>query len=162
MGSELIRRGETLPKHIWSANANITNPELVLQIHRNYIEKGADYLTTNTFRTTPRAYRKIGLSVDEAKHEACRSLKAAVELAKTTAVDSTKILGSIAPLEDCYSPDLFPGIDLAIAEFAIIGRWLKEAGADIILLETMNNIQETDSGLSAVQHLKTSSIPFGQ
>ena len=58
MGSELMRRGLTLPEHIWSADANITNPDLVQQIHKEYVDAGADYITCNTFRTTPRAYKK--------------------------------------------------------------------------------------------------------
>ena len=33
IGSELIRRGLTLPEYIWSADANMNYPELVLQIH---------------------------------------------------------------------------------------------------------------------------------
>ncbi|SVD20034.1 uncharacterized protein METZ01_LOCUS372888, partial [marine metagenome] len=37
MGSELIRRGLELPKHVWSASANLTHPELVLDIHREYV-----------------------------------------------------------------------------------------------------------------------------
>ena len=48
MGSELIRRGMELPEHIWSAAANLTNPELVLEIHREYVDAGADYITANT------------------------------------------------------------------------------------------------------------------
>ena len=37
MGSELIRRGMELPEHIWSAAANLINPKLVLEIHREYM-----------------------------------------------------------------------------------------------------------------------------
>ena len=48
MGSELIRRGMELPEHIWSAAANLINPELVLEIHREYVDAGADYITANT------------------------------------------------------------------------------------------------------------------
>ena len=62
MGSELIRWGMELPEHIWSAAANLTSPELVLDIHREYVDAGADYITANTFRTTSRAYEKTGIS----------------------------------------------------------------------------------------------------
>ena len=70
MGSELISLGEKLPPYIWSAESNTKNPSLVYKIHRSYIEKGADYITTNTFRTTPRSYKKIGLSSLQAQKAA--------------------------------------------------------------------------------------------
>ena len=72
MGSELIKRGLILPEHIWSANANIFNPNIVKKIHIEYIASGAEFITTNTFRTTGRAYMKTGLneadSIRMAKH----------------------------------------------------------------------------------------------
>ena len=147
IGSELIRRGLTLPEYIWSADANMNYPELVLQIHGEYVDAGADYITTNTFRTTPRAYLKTGINSKKASQMAKYSLVRAVELAQKTALKRTKIIGSIAPLEDCYRPDLFPGRDVAISEFSQLGKWMAEAGVDILLLETMNSIAETEAGL---------------
>ena len=57
MGTELINRGISLPLPIWSADANLTHPEVVKGIHSDYIKAGADIITTNTFRTTPWTYR---------------------------------------------------------------------------------------------------------
>ena len=177
MGSELIRRGMELPEHIWSAAANLINPALVLAIHREYVDAGADYITANTFRTTPRAYEKIGVRGEnkeggkkedgerrkparrtgrEAKAIARESLNQAVDLAKKAAGNSAKVLGSIAPLEDCYSPELFPGKDTAITEFRELGGWLSNAGVDILLLETMNSLAETEAGLIALQDFELS------
>ena len=157
MGSELIRRGLELPEHIWSAGANLTNPELVLEIHKEYVDAGADYITSNTFRTTPRAYSKEGRRKEkgdgkqDAEKRAKESMKIAVEIAKEAAGDSVKVLGSIAPLEDCYFPELFPGKETAITEFHQLGEWFAAAGVDILILETMNSIAETEAGLIALQ-----------
>ena len=159
MGSELIRWGMELPEHIWSAAANLTNPELVLEIHREYVDAGADYITANTFRTTPRAFGKLDSLVVEfvevnkkdAVIKSRNSLFTAVELAKEAARNSVKVLGSIASLEDCYSPELFPGKNTAITEFRQLGGWLSDAGVDILLLETMNSIAEAEAGLIALQ-----------
>ena len=115
IGSELIRKGLTLPEYIWSADANINYSELVLQIHMDYIDAGADYITTNTFRTTPRTYLKTGINSKKASEMAKNSLVRAVELAKKSALPTTMIMGSIAPLEDCYRRDQFPGRDVAIS-----------------------------------------------
>ncbi len=151
MGSELIKRGLILPQYIWSADANINFPELVLQIHREYVDAGADYITTNTFRTTPRAYLKTGITSKKANQMAKNSLMQAVEIAKNIALSTIKIIGSIAPLEDCYRSDLFPGRGIAISEFSQQGKWLAGAGVDILLLETMNSMAETEAGLCALK-----------
>tara|TARA_B110000014_G_scaffold252157_1_gene230224 strand:+ start:1040 stop:1903 length:864 start_codon:yes stop_codon:yes gene_type:complete len=154
MGSEFIRRGEILPPHTWSADVNLTNPDLLYGIHQEYVTAGVDYLTTNTFRTTPRAYQKTGLSYKEAYSTAKISMHNAVQMARKASNDSIKILGSIAPLEDCYSPDLFPGADLATKEFSVIAEWLADERIDIFLLETMNNILETKTCLDVVEKYK--------
>jgi homocysteine S-methyltransferase len=151
MGSELIKRGLSLPNHIWSAEANIHHPELVQKIHRQYVDAGADYIITNTFRTTPRAYQKTGLSRNIACQMAEKSLIQAVEHAKNAVYSDTKIIGSIAPLEDCYKPELFPGRDAAIFEFSQLGRWMNGAEVDILILETMNSMEETEAGLCALK-----------
>ena len=143
MGSELINRGIKLPEHIWSSWANLEAQEKVYAIHKDYINAGADYITANTFRATKRAYRKIGLSDSEAEILAKTSLKTAISTAKKAVLNNVKILGSIAPLEDCYKPDLFPGKSYAKKEFNNILNSLYNAGIDIFLLETMNNIDET-------------------
>ena len=150
IGSELILKGEILPSYIWSAKINLSNPDLLLDIHRDYIKAGSDYITTNTFRTTTRAYKKTGLSNVEANKLAKKSLYSAVKLAKEATNKSTKVLGSIAPLEDCYSPDDYPGNQIAKDEFSIIATWLKNAGVDAYILETMNSITETRSCLEVI------------
>ena len=67
-----------------------------------------------------------------------KSLILAVEHAKISASATTKVIGSIAPLEDCYKPELFPGRDIAISEFSQLGRWMAEAEVDILLLDVHN------------------------
>ena len=152
MGSELIKRGATLPQHIWSAHANIEYPKIVKKIHQEYIDAGAQIITANTFRTTPRAYKKTGLSMDLATKKAYASLNKAVQLAKQVAKKNTIILGSIAPLEDCYKPELFPGKKTAEPELKMIIKWLLDAKIDGIILETMNNLAETATALNLLSN----------
>ena len=154
MGSELINYGLSLPLDIWSAESNISNPELVYKIHQENINSGASYITTNTFRTTLRAYKKTGLSKEDSKLKSKESLNAAVKIAKDAAGNRAKVLGSIAPLEDCYKPKLFPGKNVAIKEFKDIGKELARGDVDIIIMETMNSIIEIESCLLALKNIK--------
>ncbi len=151
IGTELILKGEKLPPFIWSAEINLKKPKLLLEIHKNYIKSGANYITTNTFRTTKRAYQKAGLSDTKAGKIAYKSMQSAIQIAKKAANKSIKVLGSIAPLEDCYSPKLFPGFQIAKNEFSIIAKNLKDGGVDGYILETMNSITEAQACLEAVE-----------
>ena len=154
IGSELILNGEELPPFIWSAKINLSNPDLLLDIHKQYINAGSNYITANTFRTTTRSYLKTGLSNSNATKIAKQSMKSAIRIARMSANSSTKVLGSIAPLEDCYSPNLFPGVDIAENEFSIIAKWLKDENIDGYILETMNSISETQCCLNVVNKLE--------
>ena len=151
MGSEIIKRGVKLPKYIWSAWANTAHPHLVKKIHDDYVDSGCNYITTNTFRTTKRAYIKTQISSEQAKNMAHESMKAAVSIALESAKKQAKVLGAIAPLEDCYTPNLYPGYEKAKNEFSLIGKALILAGADGLILETMNNISETTACLESIK-----------
>jgi len=150
MGSELIKRGECLPPHIWSADSNLKNPSLVTKIHMDYIKAGANYITTNTFRTTPRAFKKTGLCQKDAESIAYNAMQSAVQSANLAAKNKAKVLASIAPLEDCYMPNKFPGTTTAKHEFYQIAKWLSENLINGFILETMNNISETKICLEVV------------
>ena len=148
MGTELIKRGVELPLPVWSADANLAHPDIVRNIHSDYIRSGADVITTNTFRTTTWTYRKVGFNPSGAKARARDSLLKAVELARSTAGDVVKVAGSITSVEDCYSPELFPGISVVEDIYGETTEWFLEAGVDFVLFETMGNIQEIEIALN--------------
>ena len=154
MGTELMRAGLDLPLPIWSGDVNLTHPDYIRRIHEAYLTAGADILTTNTFRATPRAYRNNGYEEHEARQRSHESLERAVELARQTAGSDIIVAGSLAPLEDCYEPDLFPGIEFAQREFRELAIWLQDAGIDVILFETMGSWPEIKTALSVTADLQ--------
>lgn len=141
MGTELQRLGEKTGLPLWSASALLENPEAVLQIHTSYIEAGADIITTNTFRTTGRTFRRANLPDRSAALTAL-----AVQLARCARdrYPDRQILiaGCIAPLEDCYRPDLVPARNELQREHAELAARLVAGGVDFLLLETMGTIRE--------------------
>ena len=142
IGTELIRKGVDLPLPLWSAEANLTHPDIVMNIQRDYVAAGADILTTNTFRTTTYTYRKAGYSKEKAKERARDSLMSAVDLARQAAGEAVNVAGSITALEDCYTPELYPGKGAAEDIYGEIIEWFNEAGVDFLLFETMGNLDE--------------------
>ena len=142
MGTELLRMGVELPLPLWSAIANETCSEKVYKIHREYINAGANVLTTNSFRSTPYAYQKAGFSRRDALLRSEMNLKKAVSIAKKAVTGTQLIAGSIAPIEDCYSPEIYPGDTQFNKSMESVIKWFHETEVDIILFETMGNSRE--------------------
>jgi S-methylmethionine-dependent homocysteine/selenocysteine methylase len=148
-GTELDRRGVDTSLPLWSARALIVAPDSVRQIHRDYLEAGADILTTNTFRTHRRTLTRAGIGART------RELtRLAVQLARDAIEQSGRaayLAGSMSPLEDCYSPSLVPPDDELRAEHLEIAQDLAGAGCDLLLVETMNTIREAVIATEAAQ-----------
>ncbi len=149
MGSDLNRRGLPTRLPLWSALGLLERPELVRQIHRDNLLAGADIVTTNTFRTTGRTLAKAG--IDPALATMLDAL--AVRLADEARLESVRpdafIAGSIAPLEDCYSPIFEIPAAAALAEHRAQARNLAAAGVDLLMVETMPTSAEAAIALQA-------------
>ena len=156
MGTELERRGTPLPLPLWSARALLDSPDTVRSIHEEYARAGADIITANTFRTTPRTLAKVGMAA-----ETERLIEVAVSLAREGAerargAREILIAGALAPLEDCYRPDLAPDPLQAEREHAEQAVRLARAGVNLIIAETMNSIAEAKAALRGA---KASGLP---
>jgi methionine synthase I (cobalamin-dependent) len=137
IGSLLQQNGVKPDKRLWMSIANITHPELVIKIHRDYIDAGADIITTNTFRTNPAAAK--GLS----EYTPGQLVKRAVKLAKKgTGNLPVLIAGSNAPAEDCYQ------VERTISKHELAQNHKKhidllmECGVHFILNETHSHFDE--------------------
>jgi S-methylmethionine-dependent homocysteine/selenocysteine methylase len=146
-GTELDRRGCDVSLPLWSARAIMSAPQVVEQIHREYLEAGAGAVTANTFRTHRRTLAREGLG-----DRAAELTRRAVEIARR-ARDQVRpealVLGSVAPLEDCYRPDLAPDAATCRREHAELIDHLAAAGTDLVLIETMNNLAEASAAAQA-------------
>jgi S-methylmethionine-dependent homocysteine/selenocysteine methylase len=128
MGTELARRGTDMPPlalPAWSAAAVESAPQAIAAIHREYARAGATVHTANTFRCRRRA---VGERWEELARQAVRIARASVPAGQ-------RVAGSIAPLEDCYRPDLSPGV-ASRADHAAMARALVDSGVDLLLCET--------------------------
>ncbi len=150
MGTELQRRGEDIGLPLWSARPLLHAPDTVLRIHREYCAAGADIITTNTFRTTVRTFRRARVPD--------RSLELtglAVRLARQAQAETTErtvlVAGCMAPLEDCYRPDLVPDDRSLRLEHAEQAYRLAAAGAEFLLCETMGTVREAFAACEAAR-----------
>lgn len=139
-GTELDRRGVDTSLPLWSARAIIQAPGVLSAVHADYLAAGADAITANTFRTHRRTLAKAGHG------ERARAItEAAVQIARA-ARDRVRpdalVLGSVAPLEDCYEPALAPDERACRREHGELVDALIGAGVDALLIETMNTVRE--------------------
>ncbi|AUX28683.1 MULTISPECIES: homocysteine S-methyltransferase family protein [Sorangium] len=135
LGTELAARGVETPAPLWSAAAllDARGCDVVRAIHRDYARAGATVHTANTFRTKR---RQAGAAWAEL-------LSRAVSLAREAVgeVDPRhRVAGSIAPLEDCYRPDLSPAD--ARQEHRALAQALAAARVDVLLCETFPHVGE--------------------
>jgi homocysteine S-methyltransferase len=154
-GTELERRGARMDAPLWSAHALLERPALVREVHRDYLRAGAQVLTTDTFRTHARNLAAAGLQgrAAELTARAVGLARAAVDehLAEHPG-DVVRVAGSISPLEDCFRPADSPG-GRAGPEHRAIAAQLAEAGADLLLVETMGRVDEAAAAVAAAQGL---------
>ena len=128
LGSELAARGVSTSLPLWSAAALDSAPEVVAAIHADYAAAGARVHTTNTFRTRPR----------DAGERWELLARRAVRLARDSVPAGHRVAGSIAPLADCYRPDLSPTDSRP--EHRDLARLLAEEGVDLLLCETFAHV----------------------
>lgn len=148
LGTELARRGADTRPPLWSARALREAPELVRAVHAENVAAGADVLTADTFRIHRRnvAAEPRWHFIAEGTPPSASELAAfAVALAREAALGSgrpVRVAGSLAPLEDCYRPDLVPEDGALHREHRETASALAAAGCDLILVETMNTVRE--------------------
>lgn len=157
LGTELQRWGARMDAPLWSAHALIDTPEIVADVHAEYLRAGANVITTNTFRTHARNLAAAGR-----EHEAEMLTRRAVTIALgareqvlRTHADAAKarVAGSVSPLEDSFSPDRSPDYARAKAEHTTMARTLVDAGVDLLLIETMSCVHEAVAAAEAASGL---------
>lgn len=147
MGTELERKGLDCSLPLWSARALMESPGTVREIHASYVKAGADIITANTFRTNQRTFdrARVPASARDLTMLAVKLVREAIE--EAGGERNIWCAGSVAPLEDCYSPHLVPGETELKWEHSNHIRNLAEAGVDILLIETMNSLREAHVAL---------------
>lgn len=149
MGTMLHARGVSFEKCFDELNLN--NPAAVAEIHREYIEAGAELIITNTFSANRFKLGKYGLQnhVEEIN-------KAGVELAKRVVAASFKnvlIAGDVGPLGVRIAPYGRIKLEEAREAFAEQIKSLAEAGADLIVIETFSDVYEIQEAIKAAKEV---------
>ena len=121
---------------------NVTNPDLIIDIHRQYVEAGSDIITANTFGANGLKFDKTEFSVEKIIFAAIDNAKFAG--AKFAALD-------LGPLGQMLQPSGVIGFEQAVELFARQIRAAVLANADLILIETMSDLYEVKAAVIAAK-----------
>ncbi len=141
-GTELERAGWTCAPPLWSAEALIEAPHEVERIHTAYAAAGAEILTANTFRTQERNLARGGHPGRARELTTLAVSRCRAAAARSRGSGPLWVAGSMAPLEDCYRPELVPDDATLRREHGEHARHLAAAGCDLLLVETLNTARE--------------------
>ncbi len=128
---------------------NLTQPSAVAEIHRAYIEAGAQLVITNTFGANRFKLAKHGL-----EDHVVQINRASVDLAKRVVSASFRdvlVAGDVGPLGVRIAPFGRVQPEQARAAFAEQIRALAEAGADLIVIETFSDLYEIREAIRAAK-----------
>ncbi len=161
IGTEILRRDVT-----WADHQLKSRPDVVRGIHRDYIRAGAEVVSTNSFQLCRRAMNSHFRDEAHRKHIGpadfesrvpdllAASVRLAVEARKEAAAPhAVAVAAAVTTLEWCFRPDLAPSEQQAEKEYEEIFGVMKDAGADLVLLETVNSIAEARAALGVTQRL---------
>lgn len=163
MGTMLQRKG--LQGN--SESFNLTNPETIGEIHNEYIEAGADIITTNSFSANSISQSEYNLS-----EKAGQMAEAAARIARKAADEAPRkiwVAGSVGPTskslslaqninDPVFRPYSFDGMAEA---FEVQIRGLVKGGVDLLLFETCFDALNTKAALYAIRHIpEASDIPI--
>ena len=127
---------------------NLSNPDLVREIHSEYIRAGADIIETNTFGATAAKLQQYGL---EANLHEINAL--AARIAREAAGDRVYVAGAIGPLGlriEPYGPTSFAEAKELFKQQAVA---LLEGGVDLFCLETFSDVSEIRQAIAAIREL---------
>jgi methionine synthase I (cobalamin-dependent)/5,10-methylenetetrahydrofolate reductase len=146
MGTELYNRGVFINRCF--DEMNLSDPDMVKEVHRGYRRAGVDVLETNTFGANRLKLRTHGLEDRLAEIN-----RTGASLAREVAGDEIYVAGSIGPLGLKIEPWGPTSLDEAREVFAEQAAALREGGVDFFSLETFCDIEELHQALRAVREV---------
>ena len=144
MGTMLYSRGIYINRCY--DELNLTSPELVLGIQREYVKAGADIIESNTYGAN-----RLKLSGYGLEDKIVDINRAGVSIAREAAGDRAFVAGAVGPLGVRIEPYGPTSIEEAQAIFREQASALADAGADLLVLETFSDLAEIQQALLAMR-----------
>src|SRR5947209_7951398 len=144
MGTMLYAKGVFINKSFDALN--VTQPDLVAEVHAEYVRAGADIIETNTFGANRIKLGSFGLAdrLHAINEQGAR-------IARHAADDRAYVAGAIGPLGIRIEPWGKTGVDEARDYFREQAQALADGGVDLFILETFRDLNEMGAAIDAVR-----------
>ena len=144
MGTMLYTKGVFINKSFDALN--ITQPDLVAEVHWEYVRAGADIIETNTFGASRIKLGSFGLA------DRLRDInEQGARIARHAARDQAYVAGAMGPLGVRIEPWGKTGVDEAREYFREQAQALADGGVDLFILETFRDLNEIGAAIDAVR-----------
>lgn len=144
MGTQLFARGvEPGRCNDW---LDVEQPDIVLDVHRAYLDAGVDAVITNTFGANRYALGRHGFA-----EKAFEINKAGAQVARKAAGEGRYVLGDIGPTGDFLEPLGTLKPDQVREAFVEQAKGLREGGVDGLIIETMTAMEEMEVAIAAAK-----------
>lgn len=145
-GSELQRRGVPMSEAAWSGTAAYSHPQILQEVHEDYIRAGAEIIIANTFGTARFMLDAAGLGDDFEKVN--RDAVAAALRARDGAADHpVAIAGSMSTLPPNFDVGAYPDPERERDAYLELAALLADAGVDLIALEMMQDVRHASRAM---------------
>ncbi|OOF10310.1 homocysteine S-methyltransferase [Salinivibrio sp. PR5] len=147
LGQEIYQRAPQVSSRLWSVAVMLEHPDIVKDVHKDFIRAGAKTHTLNTYPATPTRLAKAGLldSIDTIYRQAFFALQQAID----ETGEDVDIAGCLPPLVGSYLGQPQRSFEDMKAEFAHIARL--QPDVDVFLIETMSNTLEARAACAAAR-----------
>ena len=146
-GTEVERRGVVKNKKIWNGAGALSDPDVVRQIHEDYLRHGAEIVISNTFGNSRCALENAGLG-QQFEFLNRRGVELATEARDNAGTPDALVAGGITHWVWTGAPPTLDELYSGVTEQAAI---MKQAGADLLMLEMMVDIRRMLVTLEAAQ-----------
>ncbi|WP_299874550.1 homocysteine S-methyltransferase family protein [uncultured Cocleimonas sp.] len=154
MGQELLKRskGEVTP--LWSTQVMIDEPEIVRDLHIDFIRAGARVIVLNAYTMTPERLARDGI-IEDFEALQLAAINAATSAWDIAAIPGVKIAGCLPPLVASYHAEVAPDYEDMLVSYGKIVA-VQAPHVDMFLCETLSSIAEAKAALIAA---KKSGLP---
>ena len=149
-GSEIERRGVPQLENAWNGGGALSHPDIVRQVHADYIREGAEVVISNTFATSRHALRDAGEGERFESYNR-RGVELTCEARAQANAETVLVAGGISYWS--WTGD-HPSLDALQQSIGVQAQTMANAGADLLMLEMMVDIDRMLVTLEATQSVR--------
>lgn len=151
LGQEITKRSVGPVHPLWSVKVMFDSPQIVIDVHADFIAAGAQVICLNTYTATPERMARHGLAARfEEAHQTALDLAERAIIKAGRARGDIQIAGCLPPIMASYIAEARKNYSDSLATYRQLVAQQVE-GVDLFLIETMSNIEEATAALDAAQ-----------